>query len=678
MLAKIKKYLNKNRKSLIAFVLTNRQFLSFVVLLLIETSCLILLTLGETAWSFKSVFFDLAIILLLGSIGYLFKPKNQYIYFQTVMCIVTALCIINGIYYSFYNSFVTVGLLESLGQVNTVTDAVFDKLSIFHIIYIIFPIIFAFINKSLSYHNYFNYVGKIEKGKKNFGTVMLVGIIVLCINIITLTSTDVSRLVKQWNREYIVERYGILAYHINDLVQSAQSQLSSYFGYDEASQKFVNYYTNREVEESDNAYTDIFKGKNLVFIHMESIMGMFLDMKINGEEITPTLNKLSREGIYFSNFYPQVSVGTSSDTEFTLNTSLMPALSGTVFVSYYDRNYLSIEKLLKAQNYYTFSMHANSSSMWNRAAMHKSLGYDDFYSKEYYDVTEENSIGLGLSDHDFFEQIIPYLQDIESTHDNYMGTLITLTNHTPWDGGDKYGEFDLTATVERVNEKTGETETVVDPYLEGTKIGNYIRSVHYADKCLGEFIESLYTYDLMDNTVLVFYGDHDAKLATKEYNYLYNYDPVAGKLREEGDEGYIEYDYYANELNRKTPLIIWTKDHKISKKVDYYMGMIDVLPTLGNMFGFNSPYALGHDIFEVKDNNIIVFPNGNFLTENLYYNDSKSEYKVLKEALIIDEKYIEDCKKYTEEILEVSNDIIVYNLIETEGAKIESEEESTS
>ena len=76
-------------------------------------------------------------------------------------------------------------------------------------------------------------------------------------------------------------------------------------------------------------------------------MTMFVDMKINGIEITPNLNKLSREGLYFSNFYPQVSVGTSSDTEFTLNTSLMPALSGTVFVNYYDRNYKSLEKMLK-------------------------------------------------------------------------------------------------------------------------------------------------------------------------------------------------------------------------------------------------------------------------------------------------------------------------------------------
>jgi len=676
MLYKIKKFLNKHRKAFYSFAITNRQFMSFNILLVIETSLLVMLTQGIKTWGIKTSFFDFAIILLFGSIGYLFKPKKQYRYFQTVICIITAICIINAIYYTFYDSYVTVGLIESLGQTKTVTGAVFDKLEPIHFIYIIFPLIFAHIHRTLLKHNYFNYIEKIENSRKNFSTTMLVGVIVLCLNIVTLSGTDISRLVKQWNREYIVERYGIITYQLNDIVQSAQSHLFSYFGYDDAAARFVEYYSNKDNTKNKNKYTGIYEGKNVVFIHMESMMTMFVDLKINGQEVTPNLNKLVRDGIYFSNFYPQISVGTSSDTEFTLNTSLMPALSGTVFVNYFDRDYVSIEKLLKEKGYYTFSMHANASSMWNRQAMHKSLGYDVFYAKEYFNVTDENTIGLGLSDHDFYEQLVPYIKTIESENNKYMGTIITLTNHTPWDGGELYGDFDVSATVERVNEETGLTETVVDQYLSNTRLGNYIRSAHYADLCLGEFINSIYENDIFNNTVLVFYGDHDAKLAAKEYNYLYNYDLEKGRLLTEEDEGYVNYDYYANELNRKTPLIIWTKDKKRKENVTYYMGMIDVLPTIGNMMGFVNPYALGHDIFSIKNENIIVFPNGNFLTENVYYNNSKSEYKVLKDSAIIDETYIQEGKEYAEEILEISNDIIVYDLIKTEGDKITNGEET--
>ncbi len=667
---KIFGFISKYKNNFITFALTNRQFMAFIVLLVVETSLLGLLTLGPGVWGIQSLFFDFSVIVLLGSIGYLFKPKNQYAYFQTVLIIVSIILTINAIYYTFYNSFVTVGLIESLGQVHTVTDALFEKLTPLHAIYAMFPIAFYLVHRSLRTHNYFNYVAKIEKSKKNFSTVMLVGIIMLCINIITLNGTDISRLIKQWNRELIVERFGILTYQMNDIIQSAQSRLFSYFGYDEAAQKFIEYYSNKEDDGAKNKYTNIFEGKNLVLVHMESLMTTFMDLKINDVEVTPTLNKLAKEGLYFPNFYPQIGVGTSSDTEFTLNTSLMPALSGTVFVNYYDRNYLSLEKLLKQQGYYTFSMHGNNSTMWNRLEMHKSLGYDKFYAKESFEVNKDNWIGLGLSDHAFFEQMIPILKDIEGNNEKYMGTLITLTNHTPWDGGEAYGEFKLTKAVRRLNEKTGLMEVVEDNYLEGTKIGDYIRGVHYADKCLGEFINYLYENNLFDNTVLVFYGDHHGNIASKEFAYLENYDPVKGRMLEEGEEGYVDYDFYANELNKNTPLIIWTKDKKVRGRVDYYMGMIDMLPTLGNMFGFKSDYALGHDIFSIKNDNIIVFPNGSFLSDKMYYNNSKSEYKLLKEGIVVDENYIEKAKKQAEEILDILNSIIVYNLIETEGDKI--------
>ena len=69
---------------------------------------------------------------------------------------------------------------------------------------------------------------------------------------------------------------------------------------------------------------------------MESIQSFLMDLNFNGTEVTPTINKLAKEGIYFSKFYPQISVGTSSDTEFTLLTGLMPSSSGTVFVNYFD------------------------------------------------------------------------------------------------------------------------------------------------------------------------------------------------------------------------------------------------------------------------------------------------------------------------------------------------------
>ena len=300
------------------------------------------------------------------------------------------------------------------------------------------------------------------------------------------------------------------------------------FGYDEASRKFVEYYQNNQKQESDNKYTDIYKGKNVIFMHLESMMTFFVDLKINGVEVTPNLNKLTKQGLYFSNFYPEISVGTGSDTEFTVNTSLLPVSSGTVFVSYYDRYYPSIENLLKDNGYYTFSMHGNKASMWNRDNMHPSLGYKKMYFEESYNIDEV--IGLGLSDESFYKQIIPILTNIEKENENYMGTIITLSNHTPFDEYKYDEELNLTYTTTKVDESGKEVEVTYD-YLEGTKLGNYIKSAHYADMALGQFIDSLYTNNIMDNTVFVMYGDHDAKLSKSEFNYYYYYDFKTGEVK---------------------------------------------------------------------------------------------------------------------------------------------------
>ena len=67
-----------------------------------------------------------------------------------------------------------------------------------------------------------------------------------------------------------------------------------------------------------------------------------MDVSFNGVDAVPNVKKLASEGMFFKNFYPQISTGTSSDTEFTLSSSLMPAASGTVFVSYYNRDYITL------------------------------------------------------------------------------------------------------------------------------------------------------------------------------------------------------------------------------------------------------------------------------------------------------------------------------------------------
>lgn len=666
----------KKEKVIRNYFKENVLFVTFVIASLLNSTALRFFCIHNlnNYLSIKAILGDLSVIVILGSFGYLCKSKNRFTYYMVVHIILTAICMINSVYFTFYSSFASVSMLSLTQYIGDVGDAVVENvLQLKDLVYLIGPIILIGMHIKLKKQNYYKTIEVKSLRKRKMTSTLISGLAILGIFIITLSSLDVTRFVKQWNKEYIVMRFGIYIYQTNDLISSVQPKINSMFGYDKAKKKFNDYFAERNKIEQ-NEYTNIFKGKNILVIHAESMQANGIGLEFNGQPVTPTLNKLSSEGMYFSNFYSQVSVGTSSDTELTFTTSLMPTKSGTAFVSYSDRKYISIPSLLNEQGYYTFSMHANNADFWNRRRMHNSLGYQRFYSKVDYEVEPENIIGLGLSDKSFFAQSIEKIEEINEKYDNWYGLSIMLSNHTPFSDVDKYGEFPV-SIKEKITNELGEEEEVEYPYMEGTKLGNYFKSYHYADSALGEFINALDEKGLLDNTVVVIYGDHDARLPKKDYIRLYNYDKETDGIIDKEDPEYVEYGSYQYELGRKVPLIIWTKDMagtKLNMNVTNVMGMYDVMPTLGNMFGFYNKYQLGHDIFNIKENNIVCFPNGNWVTNRIYFNSQKNEYLSL-DGEAISEEEIQENTNYTNELLDVSNDIILFNLLKEDSSEVEKE-----
>lgn len=599
---------------------------------------------------------DLAFLIIITVISLLFNRKNRCKFLIIISFLFTTICIINSVYYHYYSSFASVSLLATAVFAKDVGDAIVENvLQIIDLIYIFQIIILCIIYIYLKKRNYFN--SKIKTRKKQIVKKgLLTSLVVIIIGLIFMPINAWGSLYKLWNRESVVMNFGIYIYQTDDFIQSLTPKLNSIFGYDNALKKVSDYYNENNNKEKTNEYTNLFKGKNVLVIHYESMQTFPMYLSFNNEEVTPNLNKLAKEGIFFSNFYSQVGVGTSSDAEFTFNTSLMPSTSGTVFVNYFDREYIALPNLLREQGYYTFSMHGNTGEFWNRNIMHENLGFDKFYSKDSYVIDE--TIGLGLSDKSFYKQSIEMIKDIKEEQESpYYGLLITLTNHTPFSDLELMSKYPTTVDVEINN------EIVTRDYLEGTTMGNYLRSVHYADESLGKFVELLDAEGLLDNTVLVIYGDHDARLNYDDFNLLYNYDPITDTIKTEDDKEYIEYNKYTYELDRKVPFVIWTKDQKFNTEVTTPMGMIDCLPTLGNMLGIHSDYQLGTDIFNIKDNdNTVTFIDGSFLTSKIYYNNPKGEiYSINNEP--ITEEYIKEKNKYSSNLIEVSNDIISYDLI---------------
>lgn len=665
---KIINFLKKVKKEHLIkkYIKENILFLTYVFTCVLSSTLLRFLSMHllENYLSIKPILADTAIIVFVGAFGYLLKPKNRFGYYLFFDILFSALCMINSVYYTFYTSFASVSMLSLTQYIASVGDAVVENvLQLKDIVYIFSPIILIAVHIKLKKSKYYKKIEvKSERRRKTIRT-LIGGAVITVLFLVMLSPLDISRFAKQWNREYVVMKFGIYVYQFNDIITSVQPKINSLFGYDKANKEVTEYYKNKE-KSADNKYTGIFKDKNVLVIHAESMQRNLFDMSFNGQDVVPNLKRIASEGMYFSNYYPQVSVGTSSDSELTFTTSLMPTQSGTAFVSYFDRTYNSIPNLMNDMGYFTFSMHANNADFWNRRAMYEHLGYQKFYSKSDYKVTTENTIGLGLSDKEFFKQSMPKLTKINEKYDKWYGLMIMLSNHTPFSDVEHYGNYEVNMK-ETVTKEDGTTEEVVHPYLEGRKLGNYIKSAHYADEALGELFQELDENGLLDNTVVVIYGDHDARLPRKEYDYMYNYNKETDSKLDKDDPNYKEYDSYQYELGRKVPFIIWTKDMAgtdLNMEVKDVMGMYDAMPTLGNMLGFYNKYQLGHDIFDIKSDNIVVFPTGNWVTNKVYYDSQKEEYLSLDGSAISEEEIIKN-NKYTTELLNISNDVIVYDLV---------------
>ena len=644
----------------------NALFVAFLIVNLLNATLLRFLTMGITEnLTIRPVMADLAVLIIVGSFGYLFKPKNRFTYYMVFTTLFTLICLINSVYYTFYTSFASVSMLALAQFIGPVGDAVVESvLQLKDLVYLVPLLAFIIVHIKLKRKNYYKKVDKKKIRKKHMIKTLVAGIALAVTFILTMTSLDASRFSNQWNREFIVMRFGIYTYQLNDVVASIRPRITAMFGHDQAMRDFLEFFENRE-EEVDNEFTNILYGRNIIAIHAESIQRFTMELEFNGYEVTPNLNRLAREGMFFDNFYAPVGAGTSSDSELLFHASLMPTQSGTAFVSFPDRYYVTIPRLLKEKGYYTFSMHANNADFWNRRVMHQNFGFNRFFARDSYHVTPETVIGLGLSDEEFFRQSIPMIQEIADRDQPFYGLMITLTNHTPFSDLEAYGPFDVSINETRIeiNEHGEEVEVeVVYPFMEDTRMGNYLKSVRYADEQLGLFMELMEEAGLLENTVIVIYGDHDARLPRRDFVRLFNYDRETNGVFGRDHPDFRDFDSFQYELYRSVPLIIWTHDGILNDTISYPMSLLDITPTLGNMFGFRNEFALGRDIFNIRDDNIVVFPNGNWLTRDIYYNSQRGEYLSIH-GNPIGESTVAENTAHAIELLDISNRMIVFDLV---------------
>jgi lipoteichoic acid synthase len=232
------------------------------------------------------------------------------------------------------------------------------------------------------------------------------------------------------------------------------------------------------------------RGKNLIVVQVESLQAFVVDFAIDGQDVMPHLRSWSADSLRFTNVTDQTSEGRTSDAEFTTMTSLLPLDHGAVAFRFPGNHYTALPRVLTEHGYATLSAVAFEPGFWNRQVMHPSYGFQHSLFEPDFQMTEQ--IGWGLNDHDFLQQMVPRIGKLPRP---FAAWLITLSLHHPFESfPDAHKVLKLGA-------------------LEGTSFGNYLHTMRFFDQALEDFRTALARDGLLDDSVIVVFGDHDAGFA---------------------------------------------------------------------------------------------------------------------------------------------------------------------
>jgi phosphoglycerol transferase MdoB-like AlkP superfamily enzyme len=223
---------------------------------------------------------------------------------------------------------------------------------------------------------------------------------------------------------------------------------------------------------------------NVIFIVWESFSSKNIDLKYKNIEVTPYMNVLKNNSVYFSNIYAS---GDRTDKAIPAILSGYPAQSTESIIKDPQKtaSLPYITKDFNGQDYSTSFYYggdtefANIKSYLFNANFEKMVDYNDFSE-------ELNTSKWGVHDEYLLNK---FLDDNNSIHKKpFFSTILTLSSHEPF-------------------------ETSRKTIIEGEETTEkYLNAMHYTDEVLGEFLEKAKKTSWWNNTIIVILGDHGHKL----------------------------------------------------------------------------------------------------------------------------------------------------------------------
>lgn len=538
----------------------------------------------------------------------------------------------DNIYYIYSNSFLSIAQITNLQYGEEILSTLPAVFEIKHLLYFVDIILIIATCKLMK----IKFQKKETKTKKKVlakAISGIVGIVVFCIVGAKYVEKGKE---KSYNKDMQIRESTIWGYHIYDienlLTQKKNTKYKSYSKMEADYEKLKEEYNDRYGKEKYD-FKGISKNSNVIVLQLESIQEFVINKTINGEQITPNLNKFLRENIEISNMNMQ-SYSTTADSEHSSITSIYPMENGMSYSKFYTNTYDNLFEMFNNANYTTSYMHGNEAKFWNRGNVYSKFGVQNIELKDKFDDTEY--INGFMSDEILYRQGI---EKIKKYQNPFMSFIVSASSHTP---------FELEGLQDR-----NKVRIDVGKY-KGTYFGNYLEAVNYADYAFGVLLEELKQEGLYEDTTILVFGDHNGINMYNEemLEFLKQYNPDLTDVD-------IKLNYTKVACGLKIPGVPHIKIEKPVSK-------LDIKPTLAYLCDLEDKFSLGTNMFGSKEfvslNNERIITNRYYYDENWY--DIKTGNQLDMESLDDDTKeLLERYYNYMKKELEISNSVTINNLL---------------
>lgn len=414
--------------------------------------------------------------------------------------------------------------------------------------------------------------------------------------------------------------YGLNAMDV-DFAALAESEKSSNIA-------SIHKYVASLTPSSQNQYTGLFKGKNLIFITAEAFSAEVID-----PVRTPTLYRLANEGIKFTDYYQPLWGGSTSTGEFSNLTSLVAsAASKSIREALQQDLFLTMGNQLRKLDYFSVAYHNHSHTYYDRHETHPALGYTTFMGMG-------NGMEAGVtkqwpqSDLEMMEFTVDQYMD----HQPFSVYYMSVSGHCGYSVGG--------------NAMSRKNFDEISQLMEGQDASDVLKAYYASQQelehALAYLVQRLEEAGIADDTVIVLGTDH--------YPYGMEQGSTWGNTK-----NYLKelYGYqYQNDMQRDhSALIIWSGSiEDMDLVVDTPVYSLDILPTLSNLFGvaYDSRLLVGRDVFSEAEP-LVLWTNFNWKTDKGFYMSGKF---TPNEGVQVEEGYVERISKIVQNKITYSRSV---------------------